>query len=225
MSKKNRYNGLKINYKIGDKILMDKYQTIEDFLNTDFPKNNNQLSPKPDTEIFNITWNRHILAINDAVQTISDLKELLSGDYCIVHNEIYLCNQEDVKKLERKSIHSIEEIRELTKDVLFEQDKCNSKVELDCDIIKGNSERYQTFFTKGLKCACCGIEGQYFAKEKHITDKSYHLNLYAIDENGEEVLMTKDHIVPRSKGGKNDVSNYQTMCERCNLAKGNNLEE
>lgn len=40
-----------------------------------------------------------------------------------------------------------------------------------------------------------------------------------IDENGKEVLMTKDHIIPKSKGGANDISNYQTMCKRCNEAK------
>lgn len=56
-------------------------------------------------------------------------------------------------------------------------------------------------------------------------DKSFHLNLYAIDENGKEVLMTKDHIIPKSKGGADDISNYQTMCERCNEAKGNRLED
>lgn len=47
----------------------------------------------------------------------------------------------------------------------------------------------------------------------------------AIDENGKEVLMTKDHIIPKSKGGADDISNYQTMCERCNEAKGNRLED
>lgn len=37
--------------------------------------------------------------------------------------------------------------------------------------------------------------------------------------------MTKDHIIPKSKGGIDDLSNYQTMCERCNKEKGNELEK
>lgn len=75
-------------------------------------------------------------------------------------------------------------------------------------------------------CPCCGgIEGKYFAKERHLQDKSYHLNLYAVDDNGDEILMTKDHIMPRSKGGIDDISNYQTMCKLCNEAKGNKLED
>lgn len=51
------------------------------------------------------------------------------------------------------------------------------------------------------------------------------MNLYAVDEAGNEVLMTKDHIVPHSKGGIDDISNYQTMCVRCNQKKGNDIEK
>lgn len=128
-------------------------------------------------------------------------------------------------KLLRKEIYSIEEVRNKVKDVLFEKDKKLAKVDFDGDLIKGNSQRYQTFFTKGCKCVVCGIEGKYFAKERHLQNKSYHLNLYAVDDNGDEILMTKDHIMPRSKGGIDDISNYQTMCKLCNEAKGNKLED
>lgn len=130
-----------------------------------------------------------------------------------------------LNQLERKEIYSIEEVEGKVKDVLFNRNKKLSKVNFDGDMIKGNSQRYQTFFTKGCKCMKCGIEGKYFAKEKHLNDKSFHLNLYAIDKNGEEILMTKDHIIPKSKGGADDISNYQTMCEKCNEEKGNKLEE
>lgn len=71
------------------------------------------------------------------------------------------------KGYERKSVHNIDEIRELTKNVLFEKMKKRARVNLDGDMIKGNSQRYQLFFTKGMKCICCGIEGKFFCKRKN----------------------------------------------------------
>jgi hypothetical protein len=126
------------------------------------------------------------------------------------------------KGLRRKENLTIEEVYNAVKDVLFEPEDKKAMVVINGDKIKGNSQRFQTFFTKGLKCACCGIEGKYFGKEKDFNAARYHLNLYALDESGNEVLMTKDHIVPRSKGGASELYNYQTMCVKCNVAKGNN---
>ena len=126
------------------------------------------------------------------------------------------------KGLRRKENLTIEEVYNAVKDVLFEPEEKKAMVVINGDKIKGNSQRFQTFFTKGLKCACCGIEGKYFGKEKDFNAARYHLNLYALDESGNEVLMTKDHIVPSSKGGASELYNYQTMCVKCNIAKGSN---
>ena len=126
------------------------------------------------------------------------------------------------KGLRRKENLTIEEVYNAVKDVLFDPEDKKAMVVINGDKIKGNSQRLQTFFTKGLKCACCGIEGKYFGKEKDFNAARYHLNLYALDESGNEVLMTKDHIVPRSKGGASELYNYQTMCVKCNIAKGSN---
>lgn len=98
------------------------------------------------------------------------------------------------------------------------------RVSLDGDEIGIASSRLATFRNSGLRCVCCGIEGSFFVKERHRRIKDplampYHLNLYAIDGKGCEVLMTSDHIIPRSKV-KNVRNNRQTMCTRCNHAKG-----
>jgi hypothetical protein len=100
------------------------------------------------------------------------------------------------------------------------------RVELDGDLINIRSKRLFTFKNYGIICACCGIKGQYFVKEKHRNTrrenerKYFHLNLYGIDGNGKEILMTSDHKIPLGVGGKNGSSNRQTMCERCNHFKG-----
>lgn len=229
MSKKQQFKGLKFNYSINGKGLKSKYKTIEDFLDTEFPKNN-PLSPTLDTEITRIKWNGNTISISNKIHTVRDLIDLLSKENA---ENVFISNR-DIRlhefkpkhdNLIRKSTYSIEEVHDKVKHVLFEKDKRLAKVDFDGDLIKGNSQKYQTFFTKGCKCAICGIEGKYFAKERHLQDKSYHLNLYAVDDNGEEILMTKDHILPRSKGGIDDISNYQTMCKLCNEAKGNKFED
>ncbi len=90
---------------------------------------------------------------------------------------------------------------------------------IDGDLINMASKRLQTFRRRGIKCIRCGIEGKYFYKERHRVDIGYHFNLYAINDKNEEILMTKDHIIPKSKGGKDRLDNFQTMCSICNEDK------
>ncbi|MBV5347812.1 HNH endonuclease [bacterium] len=89
--------------------------------------------------------------------------------------------------------------------------------------VKTYSVRLQTF-KRSLECVECGIKGLHFWAEKQEGQINNHLNLYGIDKHGDEILMTKDHIIPKSKGGSESLKNMQTMCTRCNGKKGNNLE-
>lgn len=84
------------------------------------------------------------------------------------------------------------------------------------------SYRLWTFLTCGTACVSCGKRGSFFSLERDRGNKNGppHLNLYAINDSGEWVLMTKDHIIPRSKEGGDTQSNLQTMCSTCNYLKG-----
>ena len=86
--------------------------------------------------------------------------------------------------------------------------------------VKMSSHRYWVF--KGnLFCVECGRMGTIMALEQFRSkpDQPPHFNLYA-EEEGEWVLMTKDHIRPIADGGPSTIDNYQTMCSECNELKG-----
>ena len=88
--------------------------------------------------------------------------------------------------------------------------------------IKIQSQRYRCFLLHGTTCAGCGLVASFFRLERHHNQESFHLNMYGV-ENGNEILFTKDHIVPVSAGGRNYLSNLQTMCVHCNQAKGTRI--
>lgn len=95
--------------------------------------------------------------------------------------------------------------------------KCDSDIIVDGFRVHTKSLRYMTFYQHGVKCACCGKEGTHFKLCGEEGTNRRHFNLYADDG----TLITKDHIIPASKGGLDKVSNMQTMCCVCNVAKGN----
>ncbi len=142
-----------------------------------------------------------------------------------------------VGQYERKGLYSIDHVlKYVTQEPTGRKpnNKDRPVVIFDGDSIRMDSQRYFVF-KNSIICSCCGLMALYFAKERSSTiDKKtnlpvpqgglFHFNLYGINANGEEVLFTKDHIIPKSKGGLNHTSNYQTMCSPCNREKGNNHE-
>lgn len=98
--------------------------------------------------------------------------------------------------------------------------KSKSDMVVDGFNVHTKSLRYMTFYQKGVKCVCCGKEGTHFKLCGEDGSNRRHFNLYADDG----TLITKDHIIPASKGGPDKASNMQTMCTVCNGAKGNNSD-
>ena len=83
------------------------------------------------------------------------------------------------------------------------------------------SQRYQVF-KKSTICKMCWLKWTHFWLEADVPcfqNKKAHFNLYWINNKWEEILFTKDHIIPKSKWGKDILENYQTLCTKCNWLK------
>ena len=124
-----------------------------------------------------------------------------------------------MNKYDRINTYPIEAV---LANVLYESRAMGKEAKVDFDGYAVNmaNDKYKLFDTKGIVCMGCGIKGEYFAMERICGEQHIHFNLYSIDEHGDEVLMTKDHILPKALGGENTIDNYQTMCVNCNASKG-----
>ena len=83
-------------------------------------------------------------------------------------------------------------------------------------------KRMHCYAFKGTKCVLCGAKGDTIRLEQW-KDGGLHVDLFDTSKEV-EVLMTIDHIHPKSLGGSNHLSNYQPMCGPCNWKKGNSLK-
>ena len=103
--------------------------------------------------------------------------------------------------------------------------KTPRKITILGHLLNCRSTRMKLLFVhKELTCKCCGIQASFAAVETCPSSKGYKsLNFYGYDPWGKEVLLTWDHIKPKSLGGSNSLSNAQCLCSICNSIKGNSL--
>lgn len=75
-----------------------------------------------------------------------------------------------------------------------------------------------------IQCWCCGVVADRWIVTKGRNDLIGHpdLNLYA-SASGGLVLMTRDHIIPKSLGGVDDWRNMRPGCSTCNERRGNEV--
>ncbi len=92
--------------------------------------------------------------------------------------------------------------------------------------VKGNSDRLK-LLKNNPECVICNKVGTLWILQcqnsiKQPWANSMHLGLYWVGYDG-LTQMTKDHVQPLSKNGRDHISNMQTLCEHCNKEKGNKL--
>ncbi len=110
-------------------------------------------------------------------------------------------------------------------DILIHTEKENTKKRkkriVAGETVKVSSLRLTTFKEKGVKCCSCNRIGSHFRLQRQFKEPLFHLALWSDDG----IELTKDHIVPKSKGGYDHIDNMQTMCQECNGKKGHVVTE
>ncbi len=77
----------------------------------------------------------------------------------------------------------------------FDLKAAKQKAELKIKVMPGI--RWQVFKRDNWKCVACGRSAD------------------------DGIILHVDHILPRSKGGRDEIDNYQTLCFTCNIGKSN----
>lgn len=76
-----------------------------------------------------------------------------------------------------------------------------------------------------IRCHFCGCQADRWVAVKGRRDRVGPpvLELYATSASGGNVLMTRDHIIPKSLGGKDCVENLRSACQPCNEQRSNDV--
>lgn len=203
---------ISFNYEVDGKVLHYSCRELKDLERT--IQKDNLLAPKIKSRVINPKYKN--LSFVHRPQTVEELIIALKrGDAKFIDETWRNYSTNDYI---RKGIFSFEEV--FDKLVPVEQ-KENFFRRFDGERVSMNNAKYHVF-KKNRRCVCCGLEGKFLALEQcrcKDEESLYHFNMYGF-VNGREILFTKDHILPKSKGGTNTLDNYQTMCVQCNAEKG-----
>ena len=108
---------------------------------------------------------------------------------------------------------------------LYSQDKVLFELGSDAITLKGgwNHEGLQSQLTLSSIIACDGkvtdLSGKVALTNRYLFRRDSYLCMYCGNKFTPKQL-TRDHIIPRSRDGKDSWTNVATACQRCNHAKG-----
>ena len=209
----NSLKRISFNYEVQGKVLHYSCRDVKELENVTLK--DNILAPKKNTIVLYPRYKGFTFQKNP--KTVEELIWFIeSGKVPLVR---HVQKEYSTNDYIRKGIYSFDDVFPYIVDVDEKKDFIRT---YDNEPVSMNNAKYHVF-KKNTTCVCCGLKGEYLALEqcKSKDDESlFHFNMYGIID-GKEVLFTKDHIIPKSKGGTNTLDNYQTMCVRCNAEKGN----
>jgi len=93
----------------------------------------------------------------------------------------------------------------------------------DLDSFLANYPQYKSRFRTFVRQRCCQhCNLDIVGVQLNAANNTFQP--YGITGNNQIVWFSRDHIIPRSKGGSSRLENLQTLCNPCNFAKANNYE-
>jgi hypothetical protein len=118
----------------------------------------------------------------------------------------------------RFSKHPIDEVLERCDASRGREDAKPNRVPFAGHMVNFQSSRIKVFKVHGTKCCECNLEGSFFALERDKKQEGAepHLNLYAVDKDGTEIMLTKAMI---DIAGKRSLENRCTVCYHCGQAR------
>jgi 5-methylcytosine-specific restriction endonuclease McrA len=138
-----------------------------------------------------------IYDINSIINSFVLLYPIYDSILRIAKGENHLF-QSLISKLKYKNIY-VDEYDNIKKTGVINEEETHNILEKNIDnknVVRAGM-RWQVFERDEFKCVACGKSAQ----------------------NG--AILHVDHILPRSKGGKEEMDNYQTLCHLCNIGKSN----
>jgi hypothetical protein len=79
---------------------------------------------------------------------------------------------------------------------------------------------------RAIFCPYCEAHANQWVLTRHKNDKANSpvLELFGETADGHLVMMTRDHIIPKSFYGYDVIENLRPMCELCNHSRGNHMD-
>jgi 5-methylcytosine-specific restriction endonuclease McrA len=91
--------------------------------------------------------------------------------------------------------------------------------EMPFSFIKNHNKGFSLSYISrtDMTCSCCHNKAEYFI---HCMSHKRH---YHILFTKHMEPLTVDHVIPRARGGRDSETNFQVMCQFCNVLKGDDI--